>query len=73
VRTKLCAKPIVGHAGSWQTLMVPPAMVPWADGECLGGRLRFLVEDGDTVIVSDRGDIAQLLDVVGIQARLSLI
>jgi hypothetical protein len=35
--------------------------------------LALLVEAGDTVVTSDPGDIAHLLDVAGIQARLCSI
>jgi hypothetical protein len=35
--------------------------------------LALLVEDGDTVVTSDRGDIAHLLNVAGVQARLCSI
>lgn len=35
--------------------------------------LALLVEDGDTVVTSDPGDIAHLLEAAGVQAQLMLV
>lgn len=35
--------------------------------------LALLVEDGDTVVTSDRNDIARLLDAAGTRARLRVV